>query len=38
MTTFSKYTFDVPEAKKVRVIINTDAKCEIELLIGRIAS
>ena len=30
MTTFSKYTFDVPEAKKVRVIINTDAKCEAD--------
>jgi len=30
MKTFSKYNFDVPEAKKVRVIINTDAKCEAD--------
>jgi inosine-uridine nucleoside N-ribohydrolase len=30
MTTFSNYTFDVPDAKKVRVIINTDAKCEAD--------
>ncbi len=30
MTTSSKYTFDVPEGKKVRVIVNTDAKCEAD--------
>jgi inosine-uridine nucleoside N-ribohydrolase len=30
MTTYSKYSFDVPEAKKVRVILNTDAKCEAD--------
>ena len=30
MTTFPKYNFTVPEAKKVRVIINTDAKCEAD--------
>ncbi len=30
MTTFTKYTFDVPDPKKARVIINTDAKCEAD--------
>ena len=30
MTTYSNYTFDVPDPKKVRVIVNTDAKCEAD--------
>ncbi len=30
MRNLSKYKFDVPDAKKIRVIINTDAKCEAD--------
>src|SRR5512139_1942751 len=30
MCAFSKYTFDVPDAKKIRLIIDTDAKNEAD--------
>ena len=30
MRNLSKYKFDVPDAKKIRLIINTDAKCEAD--------